>query len=152
MYCPHDDMGSDDADDGEVDRDGDPDQDWSTGTVAAASASSISQRRRSPPSKNPFARGKAWLVGKWGRLMTSGGTAGVWIWARAARIRAAGTADSPSAAAGSGCLEGRGRWRRNWRAERRGPEREEGQVGRGERNRARSHEVILFDAARGRRV
>jgi len=110
MYCPHDDMGSDDAEDGEVDCDGDPDQDCSTATVAAASTSSISQRRRAPPSKNPFARRKAWFVGKWGRLMTSGGAARWWIWVRAARIRGVGTADSPSEAADSGGREGGGRW------------------------------------------
>jgi hypothetical protein len=45
--------------------------------VAAAPTSSISPPRpRAPPSKDPLTRGKAGSLGKWGRLITSGGAEG----------------------------------------------------------------------------
>ena len=70
MYCPHGDItaAGDDAV-GDEDCEGD----CSTATVAAAPTSSISPTARAPPSKDPLARGKAGSLGKWGRLMTSGG-------------------------------------------------------------------------------
>lgn len=74
MYCPHDDIaaGGDDAVGDE-----DCESDCSTATVAAAPTSSISPPRpRAPPSKDPLTRGKAGSLGKWGRLITSGGAEG----------------------------------------------------------------------------
>lgn len=109
MYCPHDDIaaGGDDAV-GDEDCDGD----CSTATADAAPTSSISSKLRTPPSKDPLARGKAGSLGKWERLMTSGGAEGGDLGAGGADS-GQGPADSPSVGGG-----GRRWWEESaWREE-----------------------------------